>query len=202
VTPRQRQVLALIAAGLTTKEMAHELRITERGVSAHISRLLAKYDARNRASLVARSTSETVRGTVTLIPRADTTNPAVMLKQIAKELDVFQASKLLVTVTLGQDPVFVFMNDAAGRAMGMDPGSLVGVPVRERFADPTIDWWLERSDEAFRTGVPVSFESVASRWLHDDGTWVGGSFDCVVQPVRGVTGAVIGILWICTVAAS
>jgi DNA-binding CsgD family transcriptional regulator len=199
VTPRQRQVVALIARGLTTKEIAHELRITERGVSAHISRLLAKFNVSNRAALIAHTLSEVVGGAVTLTTHANSADRRILPAEVASELEGFNASKFLVTVTLGRDPVFAFMNDAAARFMGVEPKSIVGVPVRDRFSDPSIAWWLEKSDETFRTGAPVSIENVQSRWLRDDGTWQSAEFGCVLQPVRDVTGNVGGMLWICAV---
>jgi DNA-binding CsgD family transcriptional regulator len=198
VTARQQQVVALVARGLTTKEIAHQLQISERGVSAHISRLLAKFNVANRAGLVAHAFSQVVSGTVTVGAGTDRADPRLLpVDEIARELAGFQASNFLVTLTVGRDPVFVFMNDAAARVMGTDPKSIVGVRVRDRFPDPSIAWWLEKSDQAFRTGVPVSIENASSRWLRDDGTWDTGTFDCVLQPVRDASGNVNGMLWIC-----
>jgi DNA-binding CsgD family transcriptional regulator len=197
VTVRQRQVVALVARGLTTKEIAHELRITERGVSAHISRLLAKFRVPNRAGLVAMTISDLVSGTSIVTSAASGLDSGIFPAAIPNELDGFKASKFLVTVTLGRDPVFAFMNDTAARFMDVDARAIVGVRVRERFADPSIAMWLERSDQAFRTGVPVSMENVPSRWRRDDGTWTNAYFHCVLQPVRDVTGRVNGVLWIC-----
>ncbi|TMC43981.1 MAG: PAS domain-containing protein [Chloroflexi bacterium] len=203
VTARQQQVVALVARGLTTKEIAHQLQISERGVSAHISRLLAKFNVSNRAGLVAHTFSQLVSGAVTVGAPADLTDPRVLpVDEIARELAGFQSSKFLVTLTLGPDPVFVFMNDAAARAMGLDAKSIVGVRVRDRFGDPSIASWLEKSEEAFRTGVPVSLENAASRWLRDDGTWTTEIFNCVLQPVRDASGSVNGMLWICVVTSS
>jgi DNA-binding CsgD family transcriptional regulator len=201
VTSRQRQVVALIARGLTTKEIAHELHITDRGVSAHISRLLAKFNVSNRAGLVAQILSEVVGGTVTLTSRANSADRRILPAEVASELRGFQASKFLVTMTLGRDPVFAFMNDAAARFMGVESRSIVGVRVRDRFNHPSIEWWLEKSDETFRTAAPVSIDNVRSRWLRDDGTWMSAEFDCVLQPVREVSGNVNGMLWICAVSS-
>jgi hypothetical protein len=194
-------VVALIARGLTTKEIAHELHITERGVSAHISRLLAKFDVSNRAGLVAHAISEVLNGTVTLTSPVNSSDPLTVPAQVARELAGFQASKFLVTLTLGRDPFFAFMNDAATRVMGVDPTGIVGLRVRDRFGDASMRWWLEKSDEAFRTGTPVSFENASSRWLRDDATWDTATFDCVLQPVRDVTANVNGMLWICAISS-
>ncbi|HET7037492.1 MAG TPA: response regulator transcription factor [Thermomicrobiaceae bacterium] len=53
LTPRERQVLALIARGLASKEIARELAIKEPTVKFHTAALLRKLGADNRAQAVA-----------------------------------------------------------------------------------------------------------------------------------------------------
>ncbi|SFB48647.1 two component transcriptional regulator, LuxR family [Amycolatopsis marina] len=52
VTAREREVLALIATGLSNNELAAELHLSMATVKTHIGRLLAKLGARDRAQLV------------------------------------------------------------------------------------------------------------------------------------------------------
>jgi DNA-binding NarL/FixJ family response regulator len=52
LTDREREVLTLIAAGLSNTELASRLFISMATVKTHISRLLAKLHARDRAQLV------------------------------------------------------------------------------------------------------------------------------------------------------
>jgi len=52
VTDREREVLTLIAYGLTNAEIAEQLSISLATVKSHVSRMLTKLDARDRAQLV------------------------------------------------------------------------------------------------------------------------------------------------------
>ena len=54
LTPREIEVLALMAAGATNAGIARELFISEGTVKSHVQRILRKLDASNRAEAVAR----------------------------------------------------------------------------------------------------------------------------------------------------
>ncbi|MCB8983388.1 MAG: response regulator transcription factor [Ardenticatenaceae bacterium] len=53
LTPRETEVLQLLARGLQNKEIALELDISERTVKFHVSALMGKLDAGNRTEAVA-----------------------------------------------------------------------------------------------------------------------------------------------------
>jgi DNA-binding NarL/FixJ family response regulator len=52
VTDREREVLTLIARGLSNAEIAQALHVTMATAKTHVGRLLAKIGARDRAQLV------------------------------------------------------------------------------------------------------------------------------------------------------
>jgi DNA-binding CsgD family transcriptional regulator len=53
ITPRELEVLALVAEGLSTREIGRRLWITEETVKTHIRRLHDRLGARTRAQAVA-----------------------------------------------------------------------------------------------------------------------------------------------------
>jgi DNA-binding CsgD family transcriptional regulator len=48
LTPREQQVLALVAAGATNREIGRQLYMAEKTASVHVSRILSKLDVRSR----------------------------------------------------------------------------------------------------------------------------------------------------------
>jgi len=52
ITPREREVLLLIARGRSNGEIAGELHMSSATAKTHVSRLLSKLGARDRAQLV------------------------------------------------------------------------------------------------------------------------------------------------------
>jgi two-component system, NarL family, response regulator LiaR len=52
ITPREHEILTHIAAGLSTREIAEKLHVSENTVKTHASRLFGKLDARRRTQAV------------------------------------------------------------------------------------------------------------------------------------------------------
>lgn len=52
LTPREYEVLRLIARGLSTHEMADEMSVSFHTIETHRKRLIEKFDSRNSAELV------------------------------------------------------------------------------------------------------------------------------------------------------
>jgi DNA-binding NarL/FixJ family response regulator len=53
LTPRERAVLALVAAGATNREIGERLHMAEKTASVHVSRILAKLNVRSRTEAAA-----------------------------------------------------------------------------------------------------------------------------------------------------
>jgi DNA-binding CsgD family transcriptional regulator len=58
LTPREREVLALITAGCSNKEGGHRLGISTRTFEAHRARLMGKLGARNAADLIRKTSNQ------------------------------------------------------------------------------------------------------------------------------------------------
>jgi DNA-binding NarL/FixJ family response regulator len=52
ITPREHEILTLIAAGLSNREIAEKLFLSENTVKTHSSRLFEKLNARRRTQAV------------------------------------------------------------------------------------------------------------------------------------------------------
>ena len=53
LSPRQAQIVSLIASGHSTKEIALRLGMSPHTVQCHVDRLFSRYDVHSRAQLVA-----------------------------------------------------------------------------------------------------------------------------------------------------
>lgn len=64
ITPREREILALIAAGRANKEIAAVLQVSEDTVKRHVSHILEKLDVNDRAQ----ATAEAIRRGIVKMP--------------------------------------------------------------------------------------------------------------------------------------
>jgi DNA-binding CsgD family transcriptional regulator len=59
LTKQEQLVLTWVQRGLTNKQIAQRLKITESTIKFHVSRMLKKYAVRNRVQLISFSTNNT-----------------------------------------------------------------------------------------------------------------------------------------------
>jgi DNA-binding NarL/FixJ family response regulator len=60
LTSREIEVLELIMMGLTTREIAERVFLSDQGVKAHLTTLFRKFDAKNRSQLILRALDEVI----------------------------------------------------------------------------------------------------------------------------------------------
>jgi DNA-binding NarL/FixJ family response regulator len=56
LTPREQEIAALVAQGLTNRQMSTELSISERTAANHVAKILSKLGLRSRAQIAAWAT--------------------------------------------------------------------------------------------------------------------------------------------------
>jgi DNA-binding CsgD family transcriptional regulator len=202
VTARQQQCLALIASGLTNKEIAHHLSITERGVAALVSRLLLRFDVSNRAGLVAQVMSDRLAQQAAEDAPREHSAWASFLPTLERDLDAYRNSPFMIAATIGREQRVVFLSDMMKRGvLGEGSENLVGTVRAERDQSPSAKWWSEQSDEVFVSGVAKLIETAPQHWPLRAAD-KSESLSCVVQPLRDSRGDVQGALWICILADS
>jgi DNA-binding NarL/FixJ family response regulator len=69
LTAREREIAALIARGLTNRQIARQLFVSVRTVEAHVSRILDKLSVRSRSAIATLTTTSLVAANLGLAPR-------------------------------------------------------------------------------------------------------------------------------------
>lgn len=185
ITQAQSELVELVASGLTTKEVAHRVHVTERAVKARLTRLYRRYGAANRAALVA----------AVLAERAGERLAVGTRDELQAELFApYRLAPYLVAVTRGPDHGFLCVNDAALAFLGWGRDQVVGRRLTEAFARSPD----ERAviDDAYRTGR-IATTRTSVEWARGPGT-TRATIDVVAQPVRDRDGRVAGLLLIAT----
>ena len=83
LSPREAQILALLASGRSTKEISAELSIAESTVNWHVGNLLSKLSASSRAEAVAIAyRSETLDPAAPPVPRPAANRPLARVVEV------------------------------------------------------------------------------------------------------------------------
>ena len=199
LTRKQAEVVDMVARGYTNKEIAAQKRVTQRAITAQLSRLMRKFDVSNRAGLIAAVMSAAGLG----LPAGATAPPGIgaQLHIVPGDLaSVYENAPFMVAVTLGPRHVYSFVNRLAAQVAGRPPESLVGRSVHEVY--PELDPKFESAlDQVYATGRPWSAGDADVRWVHVDGSTREGKANLMFQPLRDAEGRVVGLLHIGAEAA-
>lgn len=178
LTKRQSQVVALVAEGRTTKEVAVTLGVSERAVTAVLSRLFRRYGVPNRAGLIA-----------AVVARGGGNASA--------GFTAYQRAPFMAAVTEGADHRYAFVNDLGAQVAGRPTSTIVGRTLRE-IAPHTPQQLIDGLDGVLRTGRPWGAANAPCRFTHPDGTYRDTHLNLIFQPIRDASGNVTGILHIGT----
>lgn len=181
LSPRQSQITALVVRGYRLKEIAATLGISERAVSAHLTKLRACYGVADRSGLIAAALAS-AGFAVTSPPRR------------------FARAPFLVAVTRGPDHEFTYVNDMWERVMGLRRRDVVGRTARDVFPHRSRSTYAARQ-RAYRSGAPATGKAWHYRWTTADGKERESDFRFMYQPLRGRRGRIEGLLLIATEAA-
>lgn len=200
LTAKQAEVVDMVARGYTNKEIAARRRVTQRAITAQLSRLMRKFDVPNRAGLIAAVMSAAGVG----LPRGAATPAGGLGAQLnivpGDPAAVYENAPFMVAVTLGPDHVYSFVNRLAAQVAGRAADSLVGKSVREAY--PDIDQrFASALDQVYASGVPWSAGDAVVTWRHLDGTSREGKVNLMFQPLRDAEGRIVGLLHIGAEAA-
>ncbi len=176
LTDRQTAILDLVAAGRENKEIAFELGISEQAVKEHVSRLLQRFAAPNRAALGDAAATLRFVGTSTIDPD--------WLSYL------FQHAPMHVAIVEGPAHRFVALNDAYRMASG--DRELEGREYRDVFPGRTES--LALLDLVYKTGERAAASDVSRRFVRTPGgAEEDGYIAVVLQPLPGADGKVGGI---------
>ena len=193
LTAGQARLLSLVARGLPTKQIAAELGVSERAITARLSRLFRAYKTSNRAGLIAAVLSQAGVGLDT-IERIDWSGGGAR-PEVAETVDAYANAPFMVSVTRGPHHVYTFVNAISARVAGRK--DLVGKAVVDAYPDLDATF-REALDRVYRTGEPWSVAGAPARFTRPDGTHRDTRLNLMFQPIRGRDGAVGGILHIGT----
>ncbi len=133
LTDRQTTILELVAAGKENKEIGFALGISEQAVKEHVSNLLHRLAAPNRAALADAAATRRFVGTFDIDPQ--------WLRFL------FQHAPIHVAVVSGPEHRYVAVNDTCRSAAG--DREIVGLAHRDAFPH---DGSLADLDHVYRTG--------------------------------------------------
>ena len=193
LTEGQAELISLISRGLATKQIAAKLGVSNRAITARLSRLFRAYETSNRAGLIAAVLSQAGVGQRSREQpqwRGGGARP-----EVPEKIEAYANAPFMVSVTRGADHVYAFVNAVSARVAGRD--DLVGKAVGDAY--PELDaTFREALDHVYHSGEPWSVARAPARFTRPDGTHRDTHLNLMFQPIRGRDGSIEGILHIGT----
>ena len=176
LTPREREVLALVLRGAQNKEIALRLGVVEQSAKQHVSDLLRKFDVPNRAALADAGA------------RLELVGESIERSWIPQ---LFRGASVLIAITRGPEHRYVAANAAYAKAVARD---VVGKTMREAFPELGSTGNFEVADRVYRTGEPFVGHEAPATWDRGRGPELTYT-DAVLQPLRGDDGEIEGLVF-------
>jgi PAS domain S-box-containing protein len=200
LTARQAEIIGLVARGYRTREIAAALSISDRAITAHITRLMAQFGVPNRSGLIAAVMAAAGFG----VPRSrraplSRVGAQAHLATVADEQAQYRDAPFLVAVTQGPDHIFTYVNRMWQRVMGLRARDVIGKTVIDVFPRASTTTYAARQ-RAYREGRPSTGKAWHYRWTMGDGTAREADFNFIYQPLRAAGGEIEGLLLIATEA--
>lgn len=174
LSPRQAEVLQLVRAGYTNKQIAVRLHIGEQSAKDHVSRLLRLLGAPNRAALVAAADdTEIVRDRRSGPRRASDGSAALFAVTRGTEHALVSASPAVLALTPERSPL--------------------GKPLRTAYPELAGQGVFELFDVVLRDGKSASVERLVGRFPRD-GSRVTLAAEVRLEPITDEHGRVDGVL--------
>ena len=178
LTAGQARLLSLVARGLPTKQIAAELGVSERAITARLSRLFRAYKTSNRAGLIAAVLSQAGVGLDT-IERIDWSGGGAR-PEVAETVDAYANAPFMVSVTRGPHHVYTFVNAISARVAGRK--DLVGKAVVDAY--PDLDATFREALDKGAIKTPADLNGLKMRIGGFAGT-VLAKLGCVPQQIAG-----------------
>lgn len=202
LTARQAEVVGLVARGYRTREIATALGLSERAVTAHMTRLMAQFGVPNRSGLIAAVMAAAGFG----VPRSQRP-PLTRVGAQAhlatlddSEREQYADAPFMVAVTRGPQHIFTFVNRMWERVFGLRSADVIGRRIREVFPDAPANTYAARQ-RAYREARPATGKAWHYKWTSSDGTSHEADFRYIYQPIRTAAGKMEGVLLIATEGA-
>jgi PAS domain S-box-containing protein len=189
-------VVRLVASGFTNDQIAGALGISERGVRAQISRLLKRFDVRNRTGL-ARAALDAGLGFDSgpaPVPGGLGAQPQVAIPP-AQESRLYDDAPFMVAIISPVDFRITYANRLFAQTVGWKTEHLIGRSYPELFLDASPEHVAARN-RAAREGILKAVDHELMRWRREDGSIPSGTLTYIVHPLWTLTGAIVALLFI------